>query len=202
MMDAIMVVLLFLGYITLWGAKRRMQKKTSGIDPEVIGSSTTPSQRFFNAMTKVLTVYIVLMIVAHASGIQYYSLYSRFVPLDLPMVDLIGFMLGIFGLSLCGYAQIKMGESWRVGIDEERRTDLVTTGLYRYIRNPTYLGLFILCAGVWLIWPTWTIAIFVLVFYLMLEVQVRCEEEFLLKVHGENYREYLHSTKRYIPKIY
>ncbi|HNR90751.1 MAG TPA: isoprenylcysteine carboxylmethyltransferase family protein [Spirochaetota bacterium] len=201
-MELILVVLLFLGYMSLWGVKRRMQKKSSGIDPEVIGSSTTPSQRFFNAMTKVLTAYIVFMMAAHASGIQYYSLFSRFVPLERTVVDIVGFLLGSIGLALCGYAQIKMGLSWRVGIDEERRTALVTTGLYRYIRNPTYLGLFILCAGVWLIWPTWTIALFGLVFYLMLEVQVRCEEEFLLRVHGEFYREYLQDTKRYIPKIY
>lgn len=201
-METILVVLLFLGYMTLWGLKRRMQKKTSGIDPEVMGRSTTPSQRFFNIMTKVLTAYIVLMIALHESGIQYYSLFSRFVPLERTEVDIFGFLLGIIGLALCGYAQIRMGASWRVGIDEERRTDLVTSGLYRYIRNPTYLGLFILCAGVWFIWPTWTITVFVLVFYLMLEVQVRCEEEFLEKVHGEKYREYLQRTKRYIPKVY
>ena len=201
-METISVVLLFLGYMTLWRVKRRMQKKASGIDPEVIGKSTTPSQRFFNTMTKVLTAYIIFMIALHASGIQYYSLFSRFVPLERTAVDMAGFLLGIIGLSLCGYAQIKMGASWRVGIDDERRTDLVTTGLYRYIRNPTYLGLYILSTGVWLIWPTWTIAIFGLFFYLMLEVQVRCEEDFLEKVHGEKYREYLQRTKRYIPKVY
>jgi protein-S-isoprenylcysteine O-methyltransferase Ste14 len=201
-METVFVVILFLGYMILWMLKRRFQTKVSGIDPEVIGRSVAPSQRFFNAMTKVLTAYIVVMIILHAAGIQYYSLFSRYDPLEKPLFDVAGFLLGIIGLSLCGYAQIIMGNSWRVGIDEERHTDLVTAGLYRFIRNPTYLGLFILCIGVWTIWPTWTIGLFGLVFYLMLEVQVRYEEEFLEKTHGETYRLYLQSTKRYVPKIY
>ncbi len=201
-MEVIFVVVLFFGYMALWAIKRRAQKRTTGIDPEVIGSATVPSQRFFNAITRVLTIYIVIMIILHATGIQYYSLFSRYDPLDTILFDITGFIIGIIGLSLCGYAQMKMGNSWRVGIDEKRQTELIMTGLYRWIRNPTYLGLFILCTGVWLIWPTWTIAIFGFVFYLMLEVQVRCEEEYLEKIHGDAYREYLSRTKRYIPKIY
>ncbi len=105
------------------------------------------------------------------------------------MFDHIGFAVGLLGLALCFTAQRQMKNSWRVGIDEKNRTDLVETGLYRYIRNPTYLGLYHLCIGTWFIWPTWTIGLFALVFYLALETQVRCEEDFLLKMHA-SIREY------------
>ena len=88
-------------------------------------------------------------------------------------------------IAKCLYAQVKMGKSWRVGIDESTKTSLIKTGLYKVIRNPTYLGLYILNTGVWMIWPTWTIFILNLFFIYTLEIQVRCEWDFLEKTHGK-----------------
>ncbi len=201
-METIYVVVLFLAYAGLWAFKRRGQMKSTGVDPDVLGAATSSVQVFFAHATTVLTGAMVFLITAHGSGIQYFSLFSRFPLLDGPVYDHAGFLAGIAGLALCFIAQRQMKTSWRVGIDERTRTDLVDTGLYRFIRNPTYLGLFLVCAGTWIIWPTWTIALFGIVFYLLLEVQVRCEEDFLLRTHGDMYRAYMEETKRYIPGIY
>jgi protein-S-isoprenylcysteine O-methyltransferase Ste14 len=84
-------------------------------------------------------------------------------------------------------------------IDEEARPPLVTSGVYRYVRNPTYAGLFALNGGLWLIWPTPAVAAFALAFYLLIEMQVRCEEEYLLRAHGEEYRRYAAQVGRYVP---
>ncbi|HEX3048091.1 MAG TPA: isoprenylcysteine carboxylmethyltransferase family protein [Bacillota bacterium] len=105
-------------------------------------------------------------------------------------------------LCFCLYAQLKMGISWRVGIDEATKSELIKTGLYPIIRNPTYLGLFILNLGLWLIWPTWTTFILNIFFIYTLEIQVRCEEDFLEGAYGKDYLEYKNHTKRYIPYIY
>ncbi|HOV15405.1 MAG TPA: isoprenylcysteine carboxylmethyltransferase family protein, partial [Spirochaetota bacterium] len=126
----------------------------------------------------------------------------RFSPLNNFYFDILGFIIGLVGLSFCLYAQIKMGKSWRVGIDEKEKTELITTGLYRFIRNPTYFGLFILNVGLWIIWPTWTVFIFNLLFVLFFEIQVCCEEDFLTMTHGEEYLNYKKKTKKYIPFIY
>ena len=201
-MEFIFVTTLFALYLALWEIKRRSQIKATGKDPKVLGVSGSPVQVFFSAMTIILTVYIALIIVAHGAGIQWYSLFTRFPLLDGAAYDIIGFIIGLAGLSLCAIAQRTMKNSWRVGIDENIKTDLVKSGIYRYIRNPTYTGLFILNIGVWMIWPTWTIALFALMFYTVMEMQVRCEEEFLQKTHGDEYIGYLKSTSRYIPKRY
>lgn len=202
MIEAIFVTTLFLLYLIMWKVKRLNQIKVTGEDPEVLSKSKSGVQRYMNFLLKALTAYAALIIVLHSFNIQYRSAFSRFAPFNPTYFDFIGFFIGLAGLSICLYAQIKMGNSWRVGIDETNETDLVTTGLYRFIRNPTYFGLFILNFGVWLIWPTWTIFIFNLIFVLTLEFQVRCEEDFLYSKHGNKYSEYVKRTKRYIPYIY
>jgi protein-S-isoprenylcysteine O-methyltransferase Ste14 len=201
-MESTFVTLLFLMYLVLWESKRRRQKKSTGIDPRVLDKSTAPMQRFFMAMTNIITAAVVLNIIAHTSGIQYYSAFSRFPLLDGVLFDVIGFSIGLVGLGLCCVAQNTMKNSWRMGIDEHVKTDLVTGGVYRYIRNPTYVGVTFMLIGVWMIWPTWAFALIALAFYLLIEVQVRYEEEFLERTHGAEYRDYLKTTKRYIPGIY
>ena len=195
------VVSLFLMYLLLWKWKQVSQRRQTGIDPEVFDKATSPLQQYMAKFSKFMTVAIILLIVFHATGVQYYSLFTRFPWLDYFQVDLIGFVVGLIGLTICGVAQKTMGNSWRVGIDEINRPELVTTGIFKYIRNPTYLGLMLLIIGVWLIWPTWTIGTFALFFIFFLEIQVRCEEEYLLKIHGDRYRDYCSKTGRYFFRI-
>jgi protein-S-isoprenylcysteine O-methyltransferase Ste14 len=202
LIESIFVGLLFFLYLLLWRIKQVKQKKHTGIDPKVMANSTSSVQIYMNQIMNVLTIYAVIVIVLHAIGLQVASLFSRLEDLDNLAVNVIGFVVGLAGLAFCLYAQVKMGSSWRVGIDEKVKTDLITTGMYQYIRNPTYLGLFILNLGIWLIWPTWAIFLLNLIFILFLEIQVRCEEDYLLTIHGQKYADYKKATKRYIPFIY
>lgn len=202
LIETVFVVILLFTYFSLWKIKELNQKKMTGINPKVMGKSTSSIQKYMNNFMILLTIYAVIIIILNAVGFQYSFLFTENKILDYLIVDISGFIAGLFGLSFCLYAQIKMGKSWRVGIDEKVKTELITTGLYKLIRNPTYLGLFILNAGIWLIWPTFTVFILNLLFVIFLEIQVRCEEDFLILIHGNKYLEYKQRTKRYIPFIY
>ena len=202
MWEVVFVLCLFVLYMLLWKIKRIQQRRLTGIDPEVMKKSTSNVQQFMGTFTNILTVYAAVIILVHAINLQYGSLFSRYDAFSTSRFDLSGLLLGLTGLSFCLYAQIKMGASWRVGIDEKVKTQLVTTGLYKFIRNPTYLGLFLLNIGVWLIWPTWTVFMLNILFFMFLEIQVRCEEDFLLSIHGEQYGTYKKQTKMYVPFLY
>lgn len=202
MLEAMFVMALFLLYLLLWKIKQSRQKSLTGIDPQVMQKSTSNIQQYMGAFSNALTAYAAIVILVHAANFQLGSMFSRYEALSGLPFDVSGFVLGLIGLSFCLYAQLKMGASWRVGIDEKVKTQLITTGLYGLIRNPTYLGLFLLNIGVWLIWPTWTIFLLNILFILFLEIQVRCEEDYLLSTHGELYRDYKNRTKRYLPFVY
>ena len=193
---------LFLGYLVLWKLKKRQMMKHNGDDPEVIYSDSRPTQKFFANLSRLMSISIALLIVFHSLGIKEICGFSQLELLDNDAVNFIGFALGLCGLVLCRLAQQQMGSSWRVGIDRQEKTELVTDGIFQKIRNPTYSGIFLICAGSFIIFPTISIMVWVIVFGIAIEFQVRIEEEFLTEAHGEQYTRYHQTTKRYIPYFY
>ena len=91
-----------------------------------------------------------------------------------------------------------MGNSWRIGFDQEKKTEFIQTGLFRISRNPMFLGVRINLLGFFLILPNAaTLVVFVLGDAL-LQIQVRLEEDYLAKQHGVLYEEYKQKTARWL----
>jgi protein-S-isoprenylcysteine O-methyltransferase Ste14 len=202
MLETVFVLSLFTVYIALWRIKQVNLIRQTGIDLQVLEKSQSNVQLYFSVYTEIMTFYGAVAILLLTLNVQFGSLFTRVTQISSLPFDIAGLVIGLAGLSLCLYAQTKMGTSWRVGIDEQSGTSLVTTGLYSYIRNPTYVGLFFFNLGLWVIWPTWAMFLLNLLFIFFLEVQVRSEEDFLSATHGEEYLSYKKRTKRYIPYIY
>lgn len=93
-------------------------------------------------------------------------------------------------------AQIQMKTSWRIGIDEHIKTELITTGLFQYSRNPIFLGMTLSLVGFFFAFPT-VIAFFLLIIgNILMQIQIRLEEEHLLRQHGSVYLAYKKRTGR------
>jgi len=78
-------------------------------------------------------------------------------------------------------------------------TTLIKTGLYRVSRNPIYLGMVLILAG--LAWKLGTLAAWipVVLFALIIHREfVLKEEAFLLNIYGDQYREYMRRVRRWI----
>lgn len=202
LIEGSMVLTIFIGYLFLWRLKKNNMIKSNSGDPDVIYNDNRPSQKFFANLSRFLSILVALLIVFHSAGVKDCYGFYPIAFLDNNIANSIGFVLGLGGLLLCWRAQREMGNSWRVGIDRNYKTKLITSGVYQKVRNPTYSGLFLVCAGVFLIFPTIAFMVLVIVFYISIEFQVRIEEEFLAESHGERYNRYCQTTKRYIPYFY
>jgi protein-S-isoprenylcysteine O-methyltransferase Ste14 len=122
--------------------------------------------------------------------------------LDVTGVHVAGIVLAAAGgLAVFG-AQLGMGESWRIGVSDEQRTDLVTGGWFAFCRNPIYTAMIIGWTGFALIVPTWLGIAAVPVIALGLELQVRAvEEPYLIETHRDAFRAYAARVGRFLPGV-
>jgi protein-S-isoprenylcysteine O-methyltransferase Ste14 len=114
----------------------------------------------------------------------------------------IGFALCGVGIAGTFLAQMEMGASWRIGVDQSERTELVTGGVFSLCRNPIYTFMIVAWIGFALLVPTWLTAASVPAGIIAFEVQVRLvEEPYLLRTHGERYRAWVSRVGRFVPGV-
>lgn len=109
-----------------------------------------------------------------------------------------GAALMILALAWCMIAQYQMGPSWRIGVDQENKTNLVRKGLFHYSRNPIYVGMLGILTGLFLFLPCGLSLGVLITAFITIPIQVRLEEDHLRKLHGHRYMEYCHKTRRWV----
>ncbi|MDO8056130.1 MAG: isoprenylcysteine carboxylmethyltransferase family protein [Candidatus Hermodarchaeota archaeon] len=94
------------------------------------------------------------------------------------------------------------GFPWGDVDDAAQSTELVTTGLYRYTRNPMILGFLLLLSGIgWISQSLTAILIIPAIAFVLLWVWLkRCEEPRLEKRFGDAYRAYKATTPLILPR--
>jgi protein-S-isoprenylcysteine O-methyltransferase Ste14 len=122
--------------------------------------------------------------------------------LDSTPLHVLGLLMAVLGGTGVFLAQLGMGASWRIGVNHEERTDLVTGGWFSVIRNPIYTAMIVGWLGFALLVPTWLSFAAPLLVALGLELQVRyVEEPYLTRTHGEEYRAYGARVGRFFPGV-
>ena len=121
---------------------------------------------------------------------------------DSGWLDGLGLALSLLGLTALLWSQSSMGDSLRIGVDPSERTALVTTGPFRWVRNPIYSAMLVYLAGVALLVPNAAGLIAFGVVALGLDLHVRLvEEPYLAATHGSSYASYAARVGRFVPGV-
>lgn len=94
-----------------------------------------------------------------------------------------------------------LSKSWHVLFHAQRGHQLATTGPYRYVRHPQYVGFVSIMLGFLLQWPTLlTLVMFpvLVVMYVRLAISEERDSE---AAFGEAWRRYVEVTPRFIPRL-
>ncbi len=83
----------------------------------------------------------------------------------------------------------------------ERTTQLITTGLYKYIRHPLYLSLILGGFGAMMKDPGYWQIILSVINFIALYLTARVEEGEMIKKFGDEYREYMKESKMFFPWV-
>ena len=169
--------------------------KQTGINPNTFGI-TDNAHDFIGRWFRWLFILVFLTIIAYwMDG----SLYQYFLPAHFlihPLIQWVGVALCITSLVWTVIAQWQMGQSWRIGIDQEHKTELKTSGLFSVSRNPIFLGIITTLAGYFLVLPNAVTLVVASAGYLLIQIQIRLEEEFLGRSHGMEYKRYMQTVRR------
>ncbi len=109
-----------------------------------------------------------------------------------------GFLVGMLGDVTFLLSVLCMKDSWRAGIPDKDKTELVTTGIYRYSRNPAFLGFDFMYVGVLLMYGNLLTLVFSVFAVVMLHLQILQEERYLANTFGAPYQEYCRHVFRYL----
>jgi protein-S-isoprenylcysteine O-methyltransferase Ste14 len=171
--------------------------KKTGINPFVLGKSDS-------AHDFIGKVFGLALALSAAAVILYSSLprlYQYLMPigwLEYPAIKLAGLVLLLLSLSLTLIAQAQMGDSWRIGIDRNHKTTIVQDGVFRLSRNPIFLGMMTTISGLFLVIPNALTFAVLLLGTVVIQIQVRLEEEYLKELHGEQYLKYSQRVRRWL----
>jgi len=161
--------------------------------------------RWQETLRNALGVVLVLLLAGQAVVAVTWP--ESLVPLDssyYPAADVLqatGAVLLFGGIALLVIAQLNLGASWRIGIEENSSPGLVTSGFYRFCRNPIFLAMLIMLTGYALLLPTLLSLALLVGAFIGIRQQVLTEEAYLSRTYGDIYRAYTRRVGRFVPGI-
>lgn len=180
-----MILLAFYG---IYLGKMILQKK-KGIQTDQIAKKKNKDRVYY--IERIMQVATYSIIVA-----EVVSVIGDFSILDTE-ARAIGLALGILGVIIFGTAVWTMRDSWRAGIPENDKTEIVTEGIYKISRNPAFLGFDLVYIGIGLMFFNPVLAVFSIFAIVMLHFQILQEEKYLSVVFGREYDMYKKQVCRY-----
>ena len=182
---ALFVLAVFYGMylVKQWRQKRR------GIRTMQIGRRKEAQTHTVETLMGIATVGIIpAQLLSIGFGWSYLPANARFTGFCIGMVGDLIFLISV----LC------MKDSWRAGIPDRDRTELVTDGIYAFSRNPAFLGFDLQYIGVLLMFCNLLTAAFTVFAISMLHLQILQEERYLTAAFGAEYLKYRHQVLRYL----
>ncbi|MCM1542387.1 MAG: isoprenylcysteine carboxylmethyltransferase family protein [Blautia sp.] len=187
-MKTVGIIILLFFYSVYIG--KMLRQKRQGIQTDQMARGKTKNRLFYTELILKIATYTVV-------AVEVASIFT--VRPRLPWGALLsGAVLGVIGDIIFAAAVFTMKDSWRAGVAEKDQTEMVTEGIYRFSRNPAFLGFDCVYAGVLLMYFNIPLLVFSVFAMIMLHLQILQEERYLQAVFGDDYIAYKNKVCRYL----
>lgn len=190
-MNTLILVLSLLAMALFYGCYfwKMIIQRRKGIQTDHMGKGKEGFVKFVEVSLKTVTI---LIPIAELASI---ILYTKRLPTS---IRLIGCALALLGAIVFVISVLTMKDSWRAGVSESEKTELVTDGIYRFSRNPAFLGFDLLYIGVLLAYFNIPLLVLTVIGMVLFHLQiVNVEEDFLIVAFGDAYKQYQAKVCRY-----
>lgn len=184
-------IILLVGFYGSYLSKMFIQRK-QGIQTDVMGKGSKPRKTFIIEVCLKTVTYLLVIV-------QLLSLFMIDQLFDLKYwIEILGCIISFLGICFFMIAIITMKDSWRAGVDHNQETTLIKRGIFKYSRNPAFLGFDLFYLGFLILFFNLYLLFVTLVAIILLHLQILEEEKFLPTVFGKEYVDYQGITNRYL----
>lgn len=114
----------------------------------------------------------------------------------------IGLIMALAALPLLWWVHWALGSNFSGLLHVRDEHTLVTHGPYRWVRHPMYSVFYLYMTGILLLTSNWLIGgLLLLGLTLVLVTRLQREEAVMIEKFGDNYREYMKRTGRFLPPL-
>lgn len=114
----------------------------------------------------------------------------------------LGVVLGGISLPLLAWTQLALGNNFSPTLHVRREHKLVTSGPYRTVRHPMYTALFLSLSTILLLTRNSIVGVVPLAgLCVILLLRIPREERAMIEKFGDEYREYMKHTGRFLPRV-
>lgn len=168
---------------------KMISQRRKGIQTDQIGKGKVDFVKFIEVTMKIITIIVpiaeIISILLNTSVLPVW-------------VRIVGICIAVTGVAVFITSVVTMRDSWRAGVSKTDKTELVTSGIYSFSRNPAFLGFDLVYIGILLMFFNlilFIISVFgVVIFHLQI---VNVEEDFLIDTFREEYINYKKKVCRY-----
>lgn len=209
-----------------WGGKKFLtkarKKELEAKQPEKRKVKIAP--KIWALVQEPICILIPLLFIIDGLILRMEILYSPYLSFFKPIniyLQIISLILQIMGLIIifCGFILYLIAGKTvtkKVYSKATEEREMMTTGLYAYIRHPLYLSFILIPVGFLLITLNYLSLFYLMAFtistnsdeecdregkFTFVTKEVRCEEEYMKKIYGKDYEEYMEKTGMLLPKL-
>ncbi len=118
------------------------------------------------------------------------------------ILQALGAALMALSLWLFWRSHADLGKNWSVSLEIREGHELVTEGVYRYVRHPMYTAIWLWCIGQGLLLENWAAGWAIIpTFAAMYFLRANREEQMMCETFGDQYRDYMQRTGRLLPRL-
>lgn len=189
MIQILGIFILGVFYLAYFGKMLGQRKK--GIQTNQLGVGKKKKRTMYTErILRTITTVIVLVIIV--------SIYLNTTLISNKIVRYLGILLIGIGTGVFIAAMITMRDSWRAGIPQGEKLQIVTKGIYRVSRNPAFLGFDLTYIGATIAFGNVALLLFSMVAIIMMHLQILEEEKYMETTFGGEYLTYKNRVGRYL----
>lgn len=189
MIQILGIFILGIFYLAYFGKVLGQRKK--GIQTNQLGVGKKKKRTMYTErLLRTITTLIVLVIII--------SIYLNTTLISNGIVRYLGILLIGIGTVVFIAAMITMRDSWRAGIPQGEKLQIVTKGIYRVSRNPAFLGFDLTYIGATIAFGNVVLLLFSMVAITMMHLQILEEERYMETTFGGEYLAYKNRVARYL----